>query len=212
MACILVTRPNHDLPTIYLYRWSEALIHLAKRKLFTVLDLNGDKADRVTFEKYLRVNRPIFVFLNGHGTADDVRGIGDEIIIDKDTKGKDIQGVVIYARSCDAGVNLGSILCTLGAKTFVGYDRPFSVITSNSCNSRPLEDSMAKLFLDPSNLLVSTMLKGNTVSEANERSKTEMKRNISHLITRGDTSSATYLYNNLLGQVLFGDQDAIIKP
>lgn len=212
MASVLITRPNHDLPTIYLFRWSEALIDLAKKKLFTVLELNGDKADRVTFEKYLKVNRPVFIFLNGHGTVDDVRGIDNEIIVDKNTNGNDIQGAIIYARSCDAGVNLGKTLCALGAKVFIGYDRPFSVITSNWCNSRPLEDNMAKLFLDPSNLLVSTILKGNTVGEANERSKIEMKRNIYHLITEGDTSSATYLYNNLLGQVLFGDRNARIKP
>lgn len=212
MACILVTRPNHDLPTIYLYRWSEELLELARRKLFTVLDLSGYKAVRSIFEKYLRVNRPVFVFLNGHGSTDYVMGINREIIIDKNTDGNDIRGTVVYARSCNAGVSLGRILCALGAKTFIGYDKPFSVIASDSCNSRPLEDNMAKLFLDPSNLLVSTILKGNTAGEAYERSKIEMRRNINYLITRGDTSSATYLYNNLLGQVLFGDQDAKIKP
>jgi hypothetical protein len=117
MAGILFTRPNHDQITNYISQWSESIISLAKTKGFTIFDLPGNKADRQSLEKYLVSNKPIFLFLNGHGSSDVICGYNDEVLIDKNTKSSMIKGLIIYARSCNAGEHLGSILVSNGGKS-----------------------------------------------------------------------------------------------
>lgn len=53
---MLVTRPNYDFPTTYLYQWSELVIDEAKSKGITVLDLDGKKANKRNFASYISKN------------------------------------------------------------------------------------------------------------------------------------------------------------
>lgn len=56
---ILVTRPNYDFPTTYLYQWSELVIDEAKSKGITVLDLDGKKANKRNFASYISRNNMV---------------------------------------------------------------------------------------------------------------------------------------------------------
>lgn len=213
MAGILITRPNHDQITTYISLWSEVVISVAKSKRHVTLDLFGKKADRKTFEHYLASNNPVFLFLNGHGSADVVCGHNDEIILDGITKSTLLQDVIIYTRSCNAGENLGEILITKGASAFIGYTKSFSIAMQNKFASRPKEDPLARLFLEPSNLVATTIIKGNTVQEAHQRSILEMKKTLSEMISSDIPNKKDYvfaLYNNMLGQVLLGNKEARI--
>lgn len=46
---VLITRPNHDYPTTYLYHWSKLVIDEASSKRMKVLDLDGKKAKNQIF-------------------------------------------------------------------------------------------------------------------------------------------------------------------
>lgn len=214
MAGILITRPNHDQITTYISLWSEAVISVAKSKRHVILDLLGKKASRKTLEQYLTSNNPVFLFLNGHGSSDEICGYNDEVIIDDTTPSKLLQGVIIYARSCNAGENLGTVLVAKGATAFIGYTKSFSIAMQNKFASRPKEDPLARLFLEPSNLIATTIIKGNTVLEAHQRSIMEMKKTLSEMVSSNIPNKKDYafaLYTNMISQVVFGDKEAKIS-
>lgn len=213
MAGILITRPNHDQITTYISQWSESIIAFAKSKSCTIFDLFGKKADKIFLEKYLSSKKPSFLFLNGHGSSDVICGYNDEVLLDDKTQPTIVRGLIIYARSCNAGKNLGQILVNKGVKAFIGYTKSFSFATSNKFVFRPKEDPLARLFLEPSNLVATTIIKGNTVEEAHQRSISEMRKTLSEMILSNIPNKKDYafaLYNNMLGQVVIGDELAKI--
>jgi len=203
---ILITRPDHDLVTKYLYVWTGLFIKIAKKKGVKYFDLSGKKAIRQKFESYLKKQKPSLLFLNGHGSREVITGHDDEILIDKDSS---FRGGVTYARSCDAGQLLGRILVNSGLETFIGYKRKFILGYSPDKTTKPLQDNIAKLFLEPSNLVPSTLLKGHTSQNAYERSKQAMHKNfqkmISSVATFEERYAAKWLWSNMSCQVLLGN-------
>lgn len=71
---------------------------------------------------------------------------------------------------------------------------------------------MAKLFLEPSNLIPTTLLKGHTVGEAHERAKQEMIKNFRKMISSASTFeeryAARWLWSDIRSQVIIGDHNA----
>lgn len=59
---LLVTRPNHDNPTNYLYYWSKQVIDEANKKKINVLDLAAKKSNRKDFLSYINKHNPKFYF------------------------------------------------------------------------------------------------------------------------------------------------------
>lgn len=209
---LLVTRPNHDPATHYLYHWSETVIDEAKKKQIPVYDLRGEKAKRTTFLSFLRSKRPGFIFLNGHGDAVSVAGQNDEVLLDETTDNNLIKYSLMYARSCDSGRTLGNSLVQHGAVAFIGYARKFLVGTIRSKITKPREDPLAKLFLGPSNLIPTTILKGHTVGEAHQRSKQAMLKNFWKMISSAgsfeERFAARWLWSDIRSQIVLGDQNA----
>jgi hypothetical protein len=78
--------------------------------------------------------------------------------------------------------------------------------------TRPLEDSITKLFLEPANYLVIQLLKGHSANEANKKSREKYKQNILKLMTSSSSKEEKelipYLARNYLHQVNLGDQGA----
>lgn len=208
---ILITRPDYDLITKYFYIWSKGIIDFAKNKSFDVYDLKGKKSNKKEFMSYIDKRFPSIIFLNGHGNANSFTGHNGEMLIDLESV---LKNSIIYARSCEVGQNLGFKLIENGAKTFIGYNRKFFCGYTPEKITKPLEDNIAGLFLEPSNLVVSTLLKNNSAQEAHNRSKEQMYKNfrkmISSTATFEEKYSARWLWSNLNSQVLFGDSLAKI--
>lgn len=203
---IPITRPNHELVTKYLCEWSEQIVLMAKNKGIDTHDLSGDKATRKNFEGYLKKHKPSFVFLNGHGNANIITGFNNEPILDAQSA---IPVSIIYARSCEAAASLGQKLVSLSIKSFVGYKRKFIFGYDPVKQFKPLNDTLAKLFLEPSNLVASTIIKGHTVSEAHSRSKSAMYKNFRRMLsseaTYEERFAARWLWSNINSQVILGD-------
>ena len=117
---VLIVRPDHELVTKYLCVWSQELVDFAKQKGINTLDLKGKKATRKEFDSYVRAHTPSFIFVNGHGNSSVIAGYDDKLIIDKTSA---VAPAIIYARSCDAGRELGPMLIRQGARAFIGYRR-----------------------------------------------------------------------------------------
>lgn len=211
---LLITRPNHDSTTNYLYFWSEAIVAEAKRKQIPTFDLKGEKAKKTTFLSFLRSKLPRFLCLNGHGDASSITGQDNEVILDKTIDSGLISQRIIYARSCDSAKILGPTIIRQGAAAFIGYTRKFIIGTMLSKITKPLEDKLAALFLEPVNLIPTTILKGHSVSEAEYRARQEMIKNFRKMISSKSTYeeryAARWLWSNIRSQILLGDKEARI--
>ncbi|MCG2783108.1 MAG: hypothetical protein L6243_05915, partial [Candidatus Altiarchaeales archaeon] len=79
--------------------------------------------------------------------------------------------------------------------------------------AKPSNDKTARLFLEPSNLVVISLLKGNCTQEAFDKSQNMSKKNILKLLRHkkepGAMASILLLWNNIEGQDILGDTDAV---
>lgn len=121
---------------------------------------------------------------------------------------------IIYARSCDAARVLGSTVASNHAATFIGYRRSYILGRNPAKEHHPLSDEVAKLFMDASNLIPISIIKGNTVGEAYKKSQEAMRKNfffmLSFKATPNQRDAAPYLWANRRNQVIMGDPSSKI--
>ncbi len=209
---ILITRPNHDLITTYLFDWSQYVIDIANEKKITVLDLPKDKANKELLTSYITRNDPVLVFFNGHGNENTITGYDNKPLVSANDNENLLTKKIVYARSCDAANNLGELCIKNGTIAFIGYTRKYSIGYTHSSSNHPLKDELAKLFIEPSNLVPVSLLKGNTVKDAYRKSQEAMQRNFSFMLSekanKAQKDAAPYLWINKKYQVALGDQEA----
>lgn len=205
---ILVTRPNHDLVTTYISTWAKKVLIEADKRKISKLDLLFKKASKSYFESYIQRNQPKLIFFNGHGSEDSITGFDNEVLVS--LKNTDLlDGKIIYARSCDAGARLGPKAVRDGALCFIGYRQSFVVGYSEEYWTRPLQDPLARLFLEPSNLVPVTLLKGNSIADAYRKSQNTSFKNFTFALSTKasplERDTAPYLWHNRKYQVVLGD-------
>ena len=211
---LLVTRPNYDAATNYLFYWSKSIINLAKNKRIKVIDLTDKKANKSELINRLKKLKPSLLFFNGHGNENVIFGQDGEELITNHDKIDELKNTIIYSRSCASAKKLGQICVKNGVKVFIGYTEPFIFAYNPNLETRPLADKLAKLFLEPSNLVVSALLKNHQASKANTKSKEAFKRNIRKLLTsettKENTSVLRFLIWDMKHQVCLGNKNARI--
>lgn len=209
---LLITRPFYENPTNYLYFWSKPLIDLASRKNFTVIDLEKEKVNRKELEGRLKKVNPELVVFNGHGNEDIIFGQDNEPLIINGDNESLLSGKIVYSRSCQSAKILGVECIKKGTRAYIGYKEDFIFMFDESKITRPLQDETAKLFLEPSNQVVISLIKGNTAIRSYQNGKKAYLRNIQRLLTSEsppeDTAAVRYLIWNMIHQVCLGDQSA----
>lgn len=210
---ILVTRPNYEITTNYLFYWSQPVIKFAQNKGIVVYDLTSSKASKSNVESYLESRKPKIIFFNGHGSVNTIAGQDDlTILTTSDLEPQQFANCIIYARSCQSARELGPFMINHGTETYLGYTEDFIFFRVNEYVTNPLADPIAKYFLEPSNLLISTLLKGHSTEEAHKRSKKAMRKNFLRLLSSNSSADerdiAPYLWSNLKAQVLLGSPTA----
>lgn len=194
---LLATRPNHDITTRYISAWAEAVLDFAKWRGHVVFDLSKKKARRGMFESMLRKHDPDIVFLNGHGNKSSVFGYDDEPLLEAGVNQIILRGRVAYALSCQSASNLGIESVRAGAAAYIGYKDDFIFQYSSERISRPKDDKTAGFFLEPSNQVVISLLKGHDARDATERGREYFLRNIQKFISsqtpQDDVATLRYL-------------------
>jgi len=212
---ILITRPNHDLINTYFFYWSELVIKVAEKHKIQVFDLKGDKANNEIFTSYMKKHEPMLVFLNGHGNDNMIAGQNNDILIRANDNETLLANKIVYARSCDAGSHIGQLCILNKTLSFIGYKRKYALVFDILKETKPLHDNVARLFLEPSNLVPISLLKGNTVEKAYQKSQNAMLRNFYYMLsTRAsqlERDAAPYLWANRKFQVVLGDATATFK-
>jgi len=193
----LLTRPNHDQTVRYISTWAEKVKSFAEKKNFTVLDLKNNRAKRKHLESMLKKQDPSLVFLNGHGGSNSVAGQDNEILVSVGDNEDIFDGRVVYSLSCCSGRELGPALVKNGTKAFIGYREDFIFSYDEKCCTRPEQDMVADKFLDPSNQVIISLLKGHEPKESCLNAKKSFFRNIRKMLSSQssslESSSVRYL-------------------
>lgn len=204
---LLITRTSHDLPTMYLSYWCEPIIEKARAANIQVLDLCHKKAIPKLFSSYIEKRKPAIIFFNGHGGNDYICGYDDIVLVDTKNCAPLLKGAIVYARSCQAGSVLGPLCVKKGAIAFIGYSKNYSVAYLEEKRTRPLTDYIARLFLEPSNLIPLCLMFGNSPSDAYLSSQKQMRRNLQYMLSSkasmNERDAAPYLWNNMKYQVIY---------
>jgi hypothetical protein len=204
-----VTLPEHDVPTVYLSAWCKKPISVAEEHGFTPLLLEGDKACLKNFESYIK-NNPVLVIFNGHGNSTTITGHNSEPII---TLGKNeilLKDRIVYSISCASASELGAASVNKGTIGFIGYNDDFIFLHDANTETRPLQDALAKVFLEHSNVFIISLVKGNSISESYEHAKKQLQKHLSSYLTveNYDQQIVRYLWWNLHNFAFYGNPEA----
>ena len=118
---------------------------------------------------------------------------------------------MVYAISCRSAKNLGPKSVSVGAINYSGYDDDFVFLYEPANLSRPLSDTTARMFLEHSQIFVESLMKGNTVHEAVDRSKQNLKNNFVKALSENNTNAVRFLWWNLRHFVSHGNLDAKLE-
>jgi len=211
---LIITLPRHDDVTEYLSQFSKEIIEEANISDVPCKKLEDYDANRKNFEKVLEKTNYKLIVFNGHGTENSIGGYDDEPIIEEKVNEKILAERIVYARACDAACSLGmNSVKESNEGCFIGYELPFQFYCDKTWATNPLKDQVAPLFLNPSNVVAISILKGKIAREANDSSRKAILKNMRRVLRKSNADSlaiAEALWNNYEGQVLLGNENATL--
>jgi len=214
MVKILITQPTSDYTTRYISAWANFVIDLAKKRKIDVVCLKGKRANRKEFQSVVIKTKPRFLFLNGHGNEKVVAGQDNEILVEMSNEKRILKEKIVYALACSSAKILGRKSVKDGADAYLGYDEDFIFFYDEKCRTSPINDLTAKLFLDPSNAIPISLLKGSSVGKAYENSQSMYKKVIIQMLDSQSSSEKRtylkYLIWDMTNQVCLGNKKAAI--
>lgn len=214
MIKCLISLPNHDKVTSYLYAWGKKIIESDELKGIQFLLLAGQEANKENVESYLKKQNPKVVLFNGHGSPTEICGFKNNILIKNNDNEVLLKEKIVYSLSCSSAAVLGESAIKMGVDSFIGYKKSFILCTDKNRETTPLKDDIASSFLEPSNRLSIALLKGKTTKEASHKSKEIFKKEISKYMSSkaipGAERIAAALVWNMANQIVLGNQEAKI--
>ncbi len=186
----------------------------ASKKGANIIDLHKKKATRSEFEGRIKKTNPSLVILNGHGDEDCVTGHDNEVLVKAGENEDLLKNRITYAVSCNSAKKLGPS-CIDKKTAYIGYKESFIFNIDRRYFSRPLEDRRAARFLNASNQVALSLIKGHTAAEATARSQALFKQAIRSLLTSTNTDPQSLddmknLLWNMRHLVCLGAKDAKI--
>ena len=155
------------------------------------------------------------VIINGHGSDDAVAGHDNNLLIKAGDNSFLLGNKITYAISCRSARVLGKEIAQNAETAYIGYRDDFILVYLEKYRTRPIEDKVAGLFLNPSNLVVTALIKGHSVKESVSRAQQEFLRNIQKLLTSkvksDDSSILRYLVWDMRNLTFCGDENKKLK-
>lgn len=208
---LIITLPRYDDVTEYLSQFSDRIIEEADKRGIPVKKLKDKAANKKDFEKTANRLKYKLIVFNGHGSDTTIAGYKDEPLVGAGLNESILYDKITYARSCRAAAILGKCLENKEGGCFIGYNVDFMFYTDDRWSSNPIKDVVARLFLEPSNVVPISILKGNDASTANNNSRNQILKGINKVIREKSAESflvAQALWNNYTGQVILGNGEA----
>lgn len=210
---LIITCPKHDDATAYLSYYSKDIINEATNKDLKKKKITDKELNLVVFSEILtKLDYKLIVF-NGHGSPNSIFGYKQNVILKLNKNSNLLKERIIYARSCNAGEELGpGCVKQDKAECFIGYILPFAFYMDPRWTANPHNDKIAKLFIEPSNFVPISIIKGNSTMDSHINSKNQMLKAMNKLMSRKPEEETPFyleaLWNNYSGQVIFGKEEA----
>ncbi|MEK6816445.1 MAG: hypothetical protein AABY09_02440 [Nanoarchaeota archaeon] len=174
----------------------------AKANGIDYIDLRSDRVTGKEFESVIKKKQPKLVIFNGHGNEEMVTGHKCSPLIQINKNEPLLINKIVYAISCKSAQKLGISCVKNGTLAYIGYNEDFIFVFDKTKTFDPSEDELARYFLEPSNELILSLLKGNTAKQAFDNSQLAYNKKIDKLLS----SEAPVASENLLW-ILFWDRD-----
>ncbi|MCJ7450778.1 MAG: hypothetical protein MUP58_03500 [Candidatus Nanohaloarchaeota archaeon QJJ-9] len=182
MDKILFTRPDHEIVTSYLHKWTEKLVDKADELNRKIFDLEKEKATKENFESYIE-NRPDLILINGHGNERKACGHKDQPLLINGENEELTEGKIVYARTCNSASVLGKSCVENGAKAFLGYKNRFILLRNTDSTAKPLKDKYASPIMEASNETPKNLIKGKDPEKSMEKSRKKSRKKIEEVLT-----------------------------
>ena len=209
---LIITLPRYDEVTEYISQFSKEILKEAHLRGIPLKELRDKGCTRKEFEKVAKGLNYGLIVLNGHGSNTAIEGHKDQILVESGVNEEILRDKITYARSCDAGAQLGHDAMKLNIEgCFIGYELPFVFYHDAERETNPLKDNTAKLFLEPSNAIPISIMKGNVAKQAHENGRRLLLKNMRKALRQKTSDSLGFaegLWNNYIGQVLLGNPNA----
>ncbi len=213
MRLFFATFPDYDITLSYLTSYGGEIVDFAEKRGVKVTKLKREKVTRKNVESFLNSNSPGLVVFNGHGSEDCVSGYKEEPLIIAGKNEHLLNSKVVYSTSCSSAAVLGKESVKAGARAFIGYEDDFVFLFDKNRTTSPMKDEIARNFLEPSNALVISLLKGNKVQDAFDTSQESFQRKIDELLTSealpGTENLIAFLLWDKSVQTFHGDGEAV---
>lgn len=191
---ILITKPRFDEATYYLSAWSKEIIDIAKLKGYIVYNLEEQKCVRKEFEKRIKKHTPDLVLFNGHGSYNTITGQNCEVLVETKKNTHLLNNKIIHAFACSSANLLGPNSIEEGARAFIGFKEDFVFLQDEVYSASPLKDKIAKHFLESTNIAPISIIKGNTVKEAFQRSQDAFEKSIRYFESHYNVQNSHILF------------------
>ena len=178
---MIVIRANHDIATSYLFAFSEEPIKEAEAKGLKIAKIEGNEISEATLRGRIKNRKPKLIFFSGHGSDTSLfDNHGKEFI---SMGSADVfKETVTYTIACSCLVKLGSVAIDEGCYAFIGYKKPFWIARDHKFESTPLKNRIAKPIIECSNIILKSLIKGNSVEESIKKSHEKAADEILKLI------------------------------
>ena len=215
MACVLFSRPCDDVTLNYLHYYSKELVLECDKIGHKTINKEKEEANKAIIISIINKQKPELIMFNGHGSPEEICGHKQEVIISAKENPETLKNTIVYSLSCSSALILGPKSVENGAISFIGYEFDFALGKDTESEASPKYDKIAKLFLEPSNILFSSLLNKKNVKTSVEKAKKKMKENIDYLHATSSFPEAIYyapfLFGNYLGLIAHGDNEAFIN-
>ncbi|PJA09429.1 hypothetical protein COX68_02815, partial [Candidatus Falkowbacteria bacterium CG_4_10_14_0_2_um_filter_41_15] len=125
-----------------------------------------------------------------------------------------LNGKIVYALSCKSGNILGKRAYELENAAYIGYKDDFVFMMDEDYTFKPLNDPKSRPFMEASNQVMISLLKGKSAKEASQKSIDKFKNNYQKLLTSNtdidSLTAAQFLWWNARNQVCLGGGEEVI--
>ena len=121
---------------------------------------------------------------------------------------------IVYAVACECAAKLGKDSIQTGTIAFIGYEAPFIFAFDPVKTASPIKDSFATPVFEASNEIAVSLIKGNNIQQAFEKSQATFDKWIEKLQKSEAPPEAQHvlmtLFWNKSSQKFFGNKEAIL--
>jgi len=204
---VIVFRPCYDVATIYASRWMTKQIEKLQHVEFEVWDFFREEAVKRSWDTHICARGVVLATAGAHGREDRWAGNDRKPVQIACTQSKcEVQGKWFIRLSCLTGRVLGKDNVEKGAMVDISYEEIFVFVIQHPRPDDPLDDKIAKDFLDTHNHLIYFGCDGYTAGEMRMRTKDLFYRKAEEWRAR-DPEIARYLFWDGYHLILHGDPD-----